>query len=96
MRVIAAGTGPVRQAPFPDGPTAEVLVDDQAGAGQLATARVKVAPGAVVLLDQGERVRLANHASQPVSLLAVFPPAGFVRVLASWPCMTGTAGQARG
>jgi hypothetical protein len=31
MRVVAAGTGPIRQAPFPNGPGIEVLVDEQAG-----------------------------------------------------------------
>jgi uncharacterized protein (DUF2249 family) len=45
MRVLSTGTGPVRRAPFPHGPTAEVLVDEQAGAGQPAAAYVTVPPG---------------------------------------------------
>ena len=45
----------------------------------------KVTQGVVVLLDRGERVSLTNQTSQPVSLLAVFAPAGFVRALSSWP-----------
>lgn len=117
MRVIVMGDGPVRQAPLPNGPTAEVLVDEQAGAGQLAAVRVTIPPGggmaehahghstalvvpltgeltiasgdrqnalrpgAVVLIDRGERVRLANHTAEPVTLLAVFGPADFVRAL---------------
>ena len=121
MRVVATGIGPARQAPFPNGPLAEVLIDEHAGAGQLGVAHVtippgggmpehahgestvlivplagelliasgehqeKVTPGVVVLLDHSERVRLANQTSEPVCLLAVFAPAGFVRALASWP-----------
>lgn len=121
MRVVATGIGPARQAPFPNGPVAEVLIDEHAGAGQLGVAHVtippgggmpehthgestvlivplagelliasgehqeKVTPGVVVLLDHSERVRLANQTSEPVCLLAVFAPAGFVRALASWP-----------
>lgn len=45
----------------------------------------KVAPGVVVLLDRGERVSLSNATSQPVSILGVFAPAGFIRTLTSWP-----------
>ena len=132
MRVVATGVGPARQAPIPNGPVAEVLVDEQAGAGQLGVAHVtippgggmpehahgestvlvvplagelliatgehheKVTPGVVVLLDHGERVRLANETSEPLSLLAVFAPAGFVRALASWPSLvTGLTAQDR-
>jgi len=117
MRGLATGSGPVHQAPFPNGPTAQVLVDEQSARGQLAAAYVtipargtmpehahgestalvvpltgellirsgqhegKVAPGVVVLLDQGERVSLSNETRQPVSMLAVFAPAGFIRAL---------------
>src|SRR5450759_3632490 len=45
MRVLSTGTGPVRRAPFPHGPIAEVLVDEHAGAGQPAAAYVTVPPG---------------------------------------------------
>src|SRR5450759_3134201 len=45
MRVLSTGTGPVRRAPFPHGPTAEVLVDERAGAGQPAAGYVTVPPG---------------------------------------------------
>lgn len=127
MRVLPIGAGTVRQAPFPDGPAAEVLIDEQVGGGQLAAAHVTIPPGGampdhaygestalvvpltgelliasgqhqeqvtqgvVVLLDHGERVRLANETNAPVTLLAVFAPAGFVRALSSWPAMTTTA-----
>lgn len=121
MRVLTTGSGPVHQAPFPNGPTAQVLIDEQSADGQLAAAHVtipaggnmpehahgdstalvvpltgelvirsgqhteKVAPGVVVLLDQGERVSLSNETSQPVSMLGVFAPAGFIGTLTSWP-----------
>lgn len=121
MRVFTTGSGPVHQAPFPNGPTAQVLVGEQSASGQLAAAYVtipaggnmpehahgestalvvpltgellirsgqheeKVAPGVVVLLDQGERVCLSNETSQPVSMLGVFAPAGFIGAVASWP-----------
>lgn len=121
MRVVAIGSGPTRQAPLPGGPTAEVLFDDEAAAGQLGVAHVQIPPGGgmpehahgdsvallvpltgevviaggdqqervaqgvVVLIDRGERVRLANETSESVSALAVFVPAGFVRALSSWP-----------
>lgn len=124
MRVFPTGSGPVHQAPFPDGPSAEVLVDEESAGGQLAAAYVtipaggnmpehthgestavivpftgellirsgqheeKVAPGVVVLLDQGERVSVSNETSQPVSMLGVFAPAGFIGALASWPTST--------
>ena len=127
MRVLPIGAGTVRQAPFPDGPAAEVLVDEQVGGGQLAAAHVTIPPGGampdhahgestalvvpltgelliasgqhqeqvtqgvVVLLDHRERVRLANETNEPVTLLAVFAPAGFVRALSSWPATTTTA-----
>ncbi len=120
MRVVAIGTGPIRQAPFPNGPVAEVLIDEQAGGGQLSAAHVtippgggmpehghgestalvvpfavellivseeqqeNVIPGVVVLLDHGERVSLTNQTSEPVTLLAVFVPADFVRALSGW------------
>ena len=122
MRMVAAGAGPVHQAPFPHGPAAEVLIDDRAGGGRLGAAYVTIPPGGrmpehahvestalvvplagellitsgeheervtsgVVLLDQGERVRLTNATDQPVSLLAMFAPAGFVRALSGWPVM---------
>src|SRR5450756_440293 len=45
MRVLSTGTGPVRRAPFPHGPIAEVLVDEHAGAGQPAAGYVTVPPG---------------------------------------------------
>jgi len=45
MRVLSTGTGPVRRASFPHGPTAEVLVDERAGAGQPAAGYVPVPPG---------------------------------------------------
>lgn len=51
----------------------------------------QVTQGVVVLLDHGERVRLANETNAPVTLLAVFAAAGFVRALSSWPVMTATA-----
>lgn len=121
MRVFHTGSGPAHQAPFPNGPTAQILVDEQSAGGQLAAAYVtlpvggsmpehahgqstalvvpitgellvrsgeqeeKVAPGVVVLLDQGERVSLANDTSQPVTMLGVFAPAGFVGALKNWP-----------
>lgn len=121
MRVLTTGSGPVHQAPFPNGPTAQVLVDEQSASGQLAAAYVTipaggnmpehahgestalvvpltgellirsgqheeiVAPGVVVLLDQGERVSLSNETSQPISMLGVFAPAGFIGAVASWP-----------
>lgn len=121
MQIVATGSGPVHQAPFPSGPAAEILIDERPGTGRLAAAHVvlppgggmpehehgesealvvpltgelvivsgdqqeKVAPGVVVLLARGERVRLANDTSAPVSLLAVFAPASFVRALSSWP-----------
>ncbi len=121
MRVLPTGSGPVHQAPFPNGPTAQVLVDEQSASGQLAAAYVtipaggkmpehahgestalvvpltgellirsgqheeKVAPGVVVLLDQGEQVSLSNETSQPVSMLGVFAPANFIGAVASWP-----------
>lgn len=121
MRIIGTGTGPFHQAPFRNGPAAEVLIDEQAGAGQLAAAQVTIPPGGgmpehahgesttlvvpltgelliasgehqekvtqgvVVLLDYEERVSLTNQTSQPVTLLAVFAPAGFVRTLTNWP-----------
>lgn len=121
MRVLTTGTGPAHQAPFPNGPTAQVLVDEQSASGQLGAAYVtipaggrmpehahgestalvvpltgellirsgqheeRVAPGVVVLLDQGERVSLFNETGQPVSMLGVFAPAGFVGALTSWP-----------
>jgi len=121
MRVLTTGSGPVHRAPFPNGPTAQVLVDEQSASGQLAAAYVtipagggmpehahgestalvvpltgellirsdqhkeKVASGVVVLLDQGERVSLSNETSEPVSMLGVFVPAGFIGALSSWP-----------
>lgn len=121
MRVLTTGSGPVHQAPFPNGPTAQVLVDEQSASGQLAAAYVtipagggmpehahgestalvvpltgelvirsgqheeKVATGVVVLLDQGERVSLSNQTSEPVSMLGLFVPAGFIRALNNWP-----------
>lgn len=45
MRVAAIGRGPARQAPHPHEPTAKVLIDDQAAAGQLGVAHVWVPPG---------------------------------------------------
>src|SRR5450759_1462820 len=45
MRVLSTGTGPVRRAPFPHGPIAEVLDDEHAGAGQPAAGYVTVPPG---------------------------------------------------
>lgn len=129
MRVIDTGTGTVRQAPFPNGPTVRVLVDEDAGAGQLAAAQVTIPPGGTmpehghgqstalvvpldgellirsgdheekvtsgvaVLLDQGERVSLANETAQPVVLLAVFGPADFVRALGSWPVVAGRSDE---
>lgn len=51
----------------------------------------QVTQGVVVLLDHRERVRLANETNEPVTLLAVFAPAGFVRALSSWPATTTTA-----
>lgn len=124
MHVLPTGSGPVHQVPFPNGPSAEVLVDEQSASGQLAAAYVtiptggnmpehahgestalvvpftgellirsgqheeRVAPGVVVLLDQGERVSVTNETSHPVSMLGVFAPAGFIEALASWPTST--------
>lgn len=121
MRVLPTGSGPVHRAPFPNGPSAQVLVDEQSADGQLAAAYVtipvggtmpehahgestalvvpitgellirsgqreeKVAPGVVALIDQGERVSVTNETSQPVSMLGVFAPAGFIGAVASWP-----------
>src|SRR5450759_5028682 len=48
MRVLSTGTGPVRRAPFPHGPTAELLISGSGAAHQ-----GKVTVGVVVLLDQG-------------------------------------------
>ena len=45
----------------------------------------EAAPGVVVLLVRGERVRLDNQTGDPTSLLAVFAPGSFVRALATWP-----------
>lgn len=42
---MAFGSGAIRQAPLPGGPTAEVLVDEQAGAGRLAAAHLTILPG---------------------------------------------------
>jgi len=108
MRVVRAGTGPLHPAPVPARPTAEVLIDEDAGGGRLAATQVvippgggmpehdhgdsaalvvplagelvissgsqqeKVTPGIVVLLDRGERVRLTNPTSEPVTVIAVF------------------------
>lgn len=44
----------------------------------------KVAPGVIVLLDQGERVSLSIETSQHISMLVVFAPAGFIRTLTTW------------
>ncbi len=45
----------------------------------------KITPGVVGRLARGERVRLENQSSDPVSLLAVFAPGHFLPALASWP-----------
>lgn len=123
MRIVAVDAVPAHRAPFPNGPVAAVLVDEQAGAGRLAAAHVTIPPGSgmpehahgestalvvpltgellivsgdheqtvrsgvVVLLDQGERVRLANLTGEPVTVLAVFAPAGFISALSSWPAL---------
>ena len=50
----------------------------------------KATAGVVVLLDQGERVRLANETSEPVSPLACLPPADFI------PCAPQLARLVRG
>lgn len=74
MRVLSTGTGPVRRDGRPRPRrvhhvgrlTGELLISG--GAHQ------EKVTAAVVLLDQGERVRLANETSEPVSLLACLPP----------------------
>ena len=38
MHVLPTGSGPVHQAPFPNGPSAEVGVDAQSASGPLAAA----------------------------------------------------------
>lgn len=45
MRVVATGSGPAHRAPFPKGPSAEVLVDEQSANGQLAAAYVTIPAG---------------------------------------------------
>ena len=76
MRVVAIGTGPIRRAPVPDGPAAELLVDEQAGDGQLSAAHVRIPPGGSMPEHaHGESTALV------VPLTAVFAPAGFARAL---------------
>ncbi len=48
MRINESGGGPVHLAPFPDGPSVEVLVDDGVEGRQLASAKVTLAPGAAM------------------------------------------------
>lgn len=59
MRINESGGGPVHLAPFPDGPSVEVLVDDGVEGRQLASAKVTIAPGeseALVISIPGELV----------------------------------------
>lgn len=42
---MAFGSSTIRQAPLPAGPTAEVLIDERAGAGRLAAAHLTILPG---------------------------------------------------
>ncbi len=53
------------------------LVDDEA-ANELA-------PGTMIHIKRGDKVRVENRGSSPASMLAVFTPASFVDKLAGWP-----------
>lgn len=72
MRINESGGGPVHLAPFPDGPSVEVLVDDGVEGRQLASAKVTLAPGAAMPEhDHGESEALVI--STPVSSCSLAP-----------------------
>lgn len=48
MQLFTAGAGRFHQAPFPDGPNVEVLLDDDADGRRLSAAHVMIAPGAAM------------------------------------------------
>src|SRR5450759_478705 len=92
MRVLSTGTGPVRRdgRPRPRRVHHVGRAADRRAAHLRWSASGEGTAGVVVLLDQGERVRLANETSEPVSPLACLPPADFI------PCAPQLARLVRG
>ncbi len=122
MDIIHIGFQPVRKAPFPNGPSVEILAEQLPIEGRkIAAAHVHLPPGSmmpphahgeseaivtplngqvvlasddqhevlepgmIAMIAIGEKVRVENATSEPVSLLAVFAPTSFITALASWP-----------
>ena len=80
MRVLSTGTGPVRRAPFPHGPTAEVSSTGFDGDVDLPRSRVLSGCGVVVVgleLNGRDKADLAVKAAviEPVDV----PPSMFLQ-----------------